>query len=213
MVSSLIALHILNQGKNSDYVLVQDLSTKWVVSPYQLSLRKKRPIVLPLEAGLRLVLAHPSRAPKEIRELPNLAGAVRIESQVDALQFVRLATGPKTFAAFSGSHIIEVLLRESLSKEFVWGDNELLRELMAVENGTYGILDRASFKEAAFFTPVITLKDSEYTISRCVATVDRDAVAFWRLVERVTLRGGYKVVLKREFRPKKLVRIHWPLAE
>lgn len=104
-----------------------------------LRLKMKLAILPPLYAIYLRGRAHPI----EIDDLNKLRGYVQINTPQQALAFVRLRTSPRTYLNFArteGGLRVEVLSRDAVTANLMFGDRSLAQKVRKEPPGTWGVV-------------------------------------------------------------------------
>lgn len=137
----------------------------------------------------------------KINTIQSLENLVEIRSPAEALNFVRLITSPSTFNIMARQggrkRQLELIYKESLNKEFVFGDSRRLEGIQNVLNGEYGeymgVFTRKSRFKKYVVSPRVEYVNGYYRLSRNILREEgRFKDSIYRLEEKVFPNGKYQ---------------------
>ncbi|MGC4046099.1 MAG: hypothetical protein QM758_20090 [Armatimonas sp.] len=126
-----------------------------------------------------------------------------IRSPAEALNFVRLITSPRTFNIMARQgerkRKLELVYKESLTKEFVFGNWEHLEGIKRVLDGGHsgymGVFTRKSPFDRYIVAPRVQLVNGYYQVSRNILREeDRFKESIWHVEEKVLSNGKYQLI-------------------
>lgn len=159
----------------------------------------------PIEAFKRLYVSISGKLYK-INTIHSLENLVEIRSPAEALNFVRLITSPSTFNIMARQggrkRQLELIYKESLNKEFVFGDSRNLEGIQNVLNSGdreyLGVFARNSRFKKYIVSPRVEYVNGYYRVSRNVLREEgRFKDSIWHLQEKVLPNGKYQTISQR----------------
>ena len=157
--------------------------------------------VEPVESGQ--FLKYIGSKVKRINNINDLTGLVLIKKPSDALNFVRLKTSPKTFYLLdraNGENMLEIIPRENIDAQFVFGDKNLAKELKSYKNGRYCICEEKILKSYSIETAKVVQEDGTFHVERTVIFKNKknNRLKMYLIKENVTSKGTYKKISSKE---------------
>jgi hypothetical protein len=159
----------------------------------------------PVEAFEHLYLEKQGRY-KRIDHLSDVRDQVVIGTAESALSFARLVTSPRTFHLFPWSGegdaedkarwALEVVLRDQVDRDLVYGDGSRASHLRDVPDGYFGVLSRETAEKCGISGAAVTEVGGGFQVDRYVIIrgEGHKAVVLGRVKEKVGKGGEYELL-------------------
>jgi len=143
----------------------------------------------PIEASQCIVLKSSGRK-ITAKKLGDLAGSVRLNTQADALKFVRLRTSPSLWLTWSDTHILEIVSAKEARNIPNFGAKPNV-ELLGKHSGYAGVLSLSDFNRLRLQPPRVSKTIGGYLIRRWIFWSTGSDMKIGQIRESVGRDGKY----------------------
>jgi hypothetical protein len=169
------------------------------------------PGILPAEPGERMRITK-NGSTVFLTDIGQLAGAVDIKDQHEALNYVRFLTSLRTWHLWNGTTdgMVEVIRRDDAASLPTFGAGPFKPSDLPSIDGILGVLTRDEFRKGGFRTPVVARSAEAYVVTRWVFIRDHiNQTRLDHIEETVHPDGTYHRKTLKSMPPPSLTGVQW----